>query len=575
MVEGFFGSFLNELFPDSDVGDAMENATNDLWNSEFGQAIQNLTEGLFGDDGTIEDTIGDAIEAENDDDDNNNEDEDEFVAQLEQLNDSLLDLTEEVLGGVDESYNEVNTDINELFANLTIPEEYMGVINIDQLFGSLFAPILSFFNESDTAGVFSEGSSEGLRSPFLSDPVPFGTECTFCSGEFDRDAQFAGLSCMEWEVFTGFSRAEECSILRAAAVHSCGCKPTEADQEPLFDQCPFCYEGNLEGDDIGLPTLSQKLFCSNIVDLPAVDGQKTCDDIAKFSENCNCGTPPPPPPTVSPTASPTKSPTQQDAESTFTETTLEVSGYLCTLCSQAGEISASPDKIVFPGNGGSLASMTCAQVDAKLAADSESEGDCDQGRLHVENTLGVSVEEFCGCPSALLFQQEQLQDAQAQEQEAEQDLNAPAAACEPCPSGYSVRQGATSLTAAQMTTSSLATETETAIASEGTTCPEWAAQVANLLEDDEVCVFLRANAMAECCVREEGMVTFDDETTVSREEGGVDESTTKVTEGSLSIPAEADAVVVESSSSTAVHDRVGTTTGMVVATLFASFLLLI
>ena len=112
---------------------------------------------------------------------------------------------------------------------------------------------------------------------------------------------------------------------------------------------------------------------------------------------------------------------------------------------------------------------------------------------------------------------------------------------------------------------------------EGTTCPEWAAQVGNLVENDELCVFLRANAMADCCVREEEMVTFDDETTVSREEGGVDESTTKVTEGSLSvdIPAEADAVVMESSSTTAGYDRVRTTAGMVVTTLFASFLLFI
>jgi hypothetical protein len=348
----------------------------------------------------------------------------------------------------------LDVDLSELLLNITIPEEMMGSINVDILFSEVFGTILSFF------GV--PGYQQYYRpydSPFYADPVPYGSECQFCDGGFDKDLEFAGLHCAEWEIFAGFSQGEECSILRAMAVKHCRCDRW-TDGPGVPPTCRLCrdktQEDNLPtlydflGADRALPTLSSHLRCSHIIGLPAVDGEaETCTDIAQLSEYCGCG--------------------------------IEVPHEnQCTLCSQ-GMLPQNRDRIVLLGD--EEEDLTCVQLHNKLATKQDSldnEPSCALTHRHLSLMLGRDVETYCGCPL----------DPDRQDESEDSKPIYLGGPCEPCESGYTVRPDLEDVIAKKR-----GSENQLRV-----TCQGWGEEVQTLASDDPLCAALRTTVMPGCCI---------------------------------------------------------------------------
>lgn len=201
-------------------------------------------------------------------------------------------------------------------------------------------------------------------------------KCEFCdSGDIDVDSQFARIDCSDWLMFSLFSKKEECAILRAAAVEKCGCKPTNlpavTEDTPRCNLCPDGSEDHINMD-VYLPTMSNELTCRDITQIPAVEGDKTCNAVAGFGHICGC--------------------VGADSQ--------------CHICPDGSPLTR-PNAVLEKGyyaadaayiQSGGL-DLTCSGVEEMLADNTKSA--CFTSRKDFEKELGISIAPFCGCPNAL------------------------------------------------------------------------------------------------------------------------------------------------------------------------------
>ena len=330
--------------------------------------------------------------------------------------DGLLDILGSLFGDDDNNNMEI---LQMLFTNLTLPQDMLegGSFDPELLFGNeLMAPILAYFeipgfealgivNASNIDGVLDPTSVLAAAGTFL-EPAEYGTACRFCDEDFDGAAQFASFSCAEWELFAGFSSGEECSILRAVAVRNCGCPigaglPTQLG---TGDDCELCAPtSDLTAPDKIIQTLSGQIFCSDLTQLPAVDGLgKTCVDIAQFSDFCGCA-----PPELSGVAyvddSALNGSDGDGADNDVQATPITEAPYSCGLCDDGVDLP-EPDMVVVLGDiAAGTEQLTCAQVQD---ATRDSKEACEAAHQELADMLGMEAKEFCGCASESLEENE-------------------------------------------------------------------------------------------------------------------------------------------------------------------------
>lgn len=229
--------------------------------------------------------------------------------------------------------------------------------------------------------------------------------CTFCdtTDKFDPDLEFAGISCDQWALLSFFAPpGDECTLLRAAAVKYCGC-PT-----PVERTCQVCPHSpdSYNGDQVLM--FLEGVTCEHVAELPAVDGEDTCDFVESFSYVCGC-------PEVVPT---------------------------CSLCGQdlstgAPIAMSRPDQILVPGDEEKY-DVTCSDWDKLLSLDprgdplsllavgrsfqrenrvSKTTTSCEASIEEFQDTAGLHLRGLCGCPEA-------------------EPLNQ----CSPCAEGYTLNE---------------------------------------------------------------------------------------------------------------------------------------
>ena len=106
---------------------------------------------------------------------------------------------------------------------------------------------------------------------------------------FDGNLLYNDIPCRDWADVATLGipdGSEECDILRVAAVQSCGC-PVPA----LYatQTCTLCPEG--EAPRSNEQTTSENIMavmCGDLEQVPAVDGDRTCDLVAKLAPQCDC-----------------------------------------------------------------------------------------------------------------------------------------------------------------------------------------------------------------------------------------------------------------------------------------------
>ncbi|CAB9510276.1 expressed unknown protein [Seminavis robusta] len=395
----------------------------------------------------------------------------------------LLDFFTELISGRQDTGDTEGTqervsdvDIQVLFANLTIPEDFIGKLNTDILLSSLFRPILAHF------GI--PGYEQYIMPPRFKnsfpDPVsPFASQCQLCDGDYDKTKSFADISCQAWEIFAGFSEGSECSILRGVAVKSCGCNMWQPDEPVVYPPtCELC-QGEKSHEDMQtflttyvnanrmLPTLSQRLYCTDILRLLAVDGEDvTCASLSEFgAQFCGCSY------VIPPTTLKEQDKDQQEED-------------ICTLCPK-GTLPKTPEKVVllsFDGNRDN--DTTCASLHNEFTT-LEDLDSCRAGHFQMSTAVGHDVQTFCGCPK---------HPAPWAGQEGELEPGP----CSPCQPGYMVRtDNAEALYQSTMIQRSGAKELP------HVNCQDWAKTLATLEDGDDLCIALQASVMPGCCVPEE------------------------------------------------------------------------
>ena len=206
----------------------------------------------------------------------------------------------------------------------------------------------------------------------------FGT-CEFCDNkDINLDKTFAGRDCSDWLMFSMFSKEDECSVLRAAAVQSCGCSTKELAITPETRTCDLCPGSSIEGVrlDQRIPTMSDELLCRNLLDIRAVEGSKTCDAVSGFAYICGC-----------------------------TGTTPQ-----CNLCPD-GSSPSRPEAELKVGS----ATVTCAEYDESLWMNTKST--CPSAIQELQKGVGLDPISYCGCPN----------------------VEKPLFGCRPCRPGFKIR----------------------------------------------------------------------------------------------------------------------------------------
>ena len=282
----------------------------------------------------------------------------------------------------------------------------------------------------------------------LQDFVDSFGECVFCdSGEIEPEKTFASTDCSDWLMFSLFSKEEECSILRAAAVSKCGCRTESLAITESTPICNLCLDGNYDQTktqihmDKFLPTMSNELTCRDIAKLPAVEGDKTCSAVAAFGHFCGCGY-----------AEPQCHLCPDGSRLSFPDRVLE-KGYYATDEELALEVEGKD--------------LTCASVEEIISDNAKST--CVTAIHDFEQEVGIILPAYCGCHNA---------------------LPPVDGGCSPCPDGYEI--------------SGKAVASGTMIDTLQMTCEDWATLEAPLfLRDHEVCHSRQQAARGDCCVSPE------------------------------------------------------------------------
>jgi len=301
--------------------------------------------------------------------------EEEIAAGIEELAYAVDEMMPDSAGEIslppmEEMYDNTNGELNGLnltdfSSEFTFPPEFSSFTNISNIM-------------------------ESINSDVISEEIGSGG-CQFCDGSFDGSKQFAGFSCDKWEFFAKYTIADECSILRAAAVQFCGCPTTV---EETCELCPHGYGGGFAENDF-LFALNG-VACSDIVAMPAVDGGFTCSIVERFSYYCEC-------PGTKPTcslcgdddkgnpvqmANPDQVLISGDDDSGIPRTTCAGFNKLLSLQPAADEeMAMSVGRVSGEGGPGSAASMM-------------RKSPCEQALASAEQQTGVRVEGICGCPNA-------------------------------------------------------------------------------------------------------------------------------------------------------------------------------
>jgi hypothetical protein len=208
--------------------------------------------------------------------------------------------------------------------------------------------------------------------------------CIFCDtkDEFDSELTFAGISCEEWASLALFAPpGEQCVVLRAAAVQFCECPATT---EETCNLCPNGVDGFQANQEL---LIINNLTCSDIVNMPAVDGEETCSFVQqKFSYLCGC-------PGVAPS---------------------------CSLCGQDEDgnqlVMTNGDEVLIPGNPNTNEpDVTCSIWDKLLSVDFTSlqadesivaltgrtaggTSSCEESVGVAQGATGIQLSGLCGCP---------------------------------------------------------------------------------------------------------------------------------------------------------------------------------
>lgn len=117
----------------------------------------------------------------------------------------------------------------------------------------------------------------------------FGGNCTFCENEaIDETLSLDGVPCSDWLIISSLGVPEtsnQCTLLRAAAVESCGCP---APENYAGRACNVCPEEEEIGTSLGTFQDTIGVTCDDLVGLPAVDGDLTCEVVSGYQTVCEC-----------------------------------------------------------------------------------------------------------------------------------------------------------------------------------------------------------------------------------------------------------------------------------------------
>ena len=128
---------------------------------------------------------------------------------------------------------------------------------------------------------FAPGNNNNLFAP----EATF-EKCRPCDGTIDESKMIDGLSCGEWFEYASQVPAytDECALERLLGWKFCGC-PSNTHSPT----CTFCEAAETAIDmDKQLPFST--IPCKTFVDVPALDGEHTCQIAQDFSSYCGCPT---------------------------------------------------------------------------------------------------------------------------------------------------------------------------------------------------------------------------------------------------------------------------------------------
>lgn len=298
------------------------------------------------------------------------------------------------------------------------------------------------------------GGGSNNKNINIHDIAPTVGSCVFCDTKnIDNNKTFAGMKCEDWSLYSPFALEDECNILRAAAVESCGCTPPKTITTTNHDICTLCPDGTTTNIkyNLSLPTMSDELLCRDILHIPAVEGQKTCQAVQSFAYFCGC-TNTNPPCSVCRTNGGYLSQPYKIIGGFSNEILLKKT--------QANSISTARTNNNLSTLGQHHHDMTCADFDHWLSDHTQSS--CPKDIADMESRWGISLPAYCGCTNTPIPE-----------------------LCDPCPPGFVLNNDDS--------------VSEIAVNDLGMTCQTWANEWAPFVVEPSVCLTLQAKAESDCC----------------------------------------------------------------------------
>jgi hypothetical protein len=335
---------------------------------------------------------------------------------------------------------------NGAYTNISIEEELQEVAGV-----------------IDAIGIMDPNDLSSLMDSFGS--------CVFCdAGDIMPNQVLAGMKCSDWQTFSLLATEDECAVLRAVAVESCGCQPKWLEAAAKAATCSLCLDGSLDGVqlDTRIPTMSSALSCQDIAHLPAVEGEKTCQSVAAFGYVCGCpGTKP-----QCHLCSDGSLPSRPQAILEITDP--ENSGLEAVLQQNAG------GAVGRAANARDGEDLTCASLNKALSVYTKSA--CIRTIQEIEKASGLSIPAFCGCAAA---------NATAPKKE----LVVPTETvnlrgCDPCPAGLKLKSTASFRQDDILSHPSLPTIQS---------CKEWVFDYAPFLYNETKCSAIQQIVAGHCC----------------------------------------------------------------------------
>jgi len=173
--------------------------------------------------------------------------------------------------------------------------------------------------------------------------------CVPCQGDIDPNLSFDGVPCSTWLSVAGSAPASsaQCAFDRMVGIWFCGC-PVPETVEKTCTLCPDAadaFNANKTFPD-------SSITCQDIAEIPAIDGDQTCNELLQMGSYCDCATP------------------------------IE----RCEICPNGGEPQNLERQFLTTGE-------TCAYVMDVL--DISPKNNCD---MYLPDLM-VDVPSFCGCPN--------------------------------------------------------------------------------------------------------------------------------------------------------------------------------